>query len=72
MEATQAGHTGIAATQTHPLLLVAAASVTVLSLAGVGALAGWLPGPGAHNADPARLAAATAPVPISIQQTVTV
>ncbi len=72
MEATQAARTGIAATQTHPLLLVAAASVTVLSLAGVGALAGWLPGPGAHNAEPAKLASATAPAPISIQQTVTV
>jgi hypothetical protein len=26
----------------------------VLSLAGVGALAGWLPGPGAHSAEPAK------------------
>ncbi len=78
MEATQAGHAGIAAPQTHPLLLVAAASVTILSLAGVGVLAGWLPGPGARTADPTRLVAATAPAtapapaPISIQQTVTV
>jgi outer membrane lipoprotein SlyB len=62
--------------QTHPLLLVAAASVTVLSLAGVGALAGWLPGPGTHNAEAAKIAAVAAPVPaaapISVQQTVTV
>lgn len=72
MEATQAGHASIAAAQTHPLLLVAAASVTILSLAGVGVLAGWLPGPGARTADPVRVAAATAPAPISIQQTVTV
>ena len=72
MEATQAGHAHIAAPQTHPLLLVAAASVTILSLAGVGVLAGWLPGPGARTADPAKLAATTAPAPISIQQTVTV
>lgn len=72
MEATQAGQAIIAAPQTHPLLLVAAASVTILSLAGVGVLAGWLPGPGARTADPTKLAAATAPAPISIQQTVTV
>jgi outer membrane lipoprotein SlyB len=62
--------------QTHPLLLIAAASVTVLSLAGVGALAGWLPGPGAHNAEPAKVAAVATPAPaaapISIQQSVTV
>jgi outer membrane lipoprotein SlyB len=72
MEATQASHASIAAPQTHPLLLVAAASVTILSLAGVGVLAGWLPGPGARTADPVKLATATAPAPISIQQTVTV
>ena len=72
MEATQAGHISIAAPQTHPLLLVAAASVTILSLAGVGVLAGWLPGPGARTADPVKLSAATAPAPISVQQTVTV
>jgi len=59
----------------HPLLMAAAASVTVLSLAGVGVLAGWLPGPGAQRADapPATTAAApAAAAPISIQQTVSV
>lgn len=30
---------------THPMLLIAAASVTAVSLAGIGYLAGWLPGP---------------------------
>lgn len=68
MEATQAAPSRIVTSNTHPLLLVAAASVTVLSLAGVGVLAGWLPGPAAHNPESAKLAAA----PISIQQTVSV
>jgi outer membrane lipoprotein SlyB len=75
MEATQLTPASIATSPTHPLLLVAAASVTILSLAGVGTLAGWLPGPGAHSAEPAKLAAAPvvpATTPISIQQTVTV
>jgi outer membrane lipoprotein SlyB len=76
MEATQLTPARNAASTTHPLLLVAAASVTLLSLAGVGTLAGWLPGPGAHGAEPAKLASAApvapATAPISIQQTVTV
>ncbi len=76
MEATQLTPASNATSPTHPLLLVAAASVTILSLAGVGTLAGWLPGPGAHSTEPAKLAAAApqaavAP-PISVQQTVTV
>lgn len=71
MEATHVSPSPITTAHTHPLLLVAAASVTVLSLAGVGALAGWLPGPGTHSAEPAKVAAA-APAPISIQQTVSV
>jgi outer membrane lipoprotein SlyB len=37
----------------HPLLLIAAASVTALSLAGVGYFAGWLPGPRNKTAEPA-------------------
>lgn len=76
MEATQLTPASHATSTTHPLLLIAAASVTILSLAGVGTLAGWLPGPGAHSAEPAKLAAAApvapATAPISIQQTVTV
>jgi len=72
MEATQLTPSPAAAAHTHPLLLAAAASVTVLSLAGVGVLAGWLPGPGAHVAEPAKLAAAPSTAPISIQQTVSV
>jgi hypothetical protein len=54
MEATHVSPSPITTPHTHPLLLVAAASVTVLSLAGVGVLAGWLPGPGAHSAEPAK------------------
>lgn len=69
MEALHVSPSPIAASHPHPLLLAAAASVTVLSLAGVGVLAGWLPGPGAHVAEPAKLAAAA---PISVQQTVSV
>lgn len=76
MEASNTTPASIARSTTHPLLLVAAASVTVLSLAGVGTLAGWLPGPGAHSVEPAKLASAApvapATAPISIQQTVTV
>ena len=48
------------ARKTHPMIIVAAASVTVLSLAGVAALAGWLPGSNAatmQNAAGAPLAA---------------
>ena len=50
MKANQVTATPITTTPTHPLLLLAAASVTLLSLAGVGVLAGWLPGPIAQNA----------------------
>ena len=76
MEASNITPASIARSTTHPLLLIAAASVTVLSLAGVGTLAGWLPGPGGHNAEPVKVASAAPPppatAPISIQQTVTV
>ena len=82
MEATQVTPANLVRSPTHPLLLVAAASVSVLSLAGVATLAGWLPGPGAHGVEPAKVAAAApaatvapaipAAAPISIQQTVTV
>jgi len=76
METTQATPSLIPKPGTHPLLLLAAASVTVLSLAGVGALAGWLPGPAAHNAEPAKVALAApqtpAAAPISMPQTVAV
>ena len=63
MEATQVTPAGTARSATHPLLLVAAASVTVLSLAGVATLAGWLPGPGAHNVEPAKVAAVAPAAP---------
>ncbi|MCF8149269.1 MAG: glycine zipper 2TM domain-containing protein [Burkholderiaceae bacterium] len=70
MEANQVTPTP-AASRTHPLLLAAAASVTILSLAGAATLAGWLPGPGAGNADPAKLALAspqiTPAAPVAIQ-----
>ena len=71
--------------RTHPLVLVAAASVTALSLAGVGALMGWLPGTGGHTTpavDVAKSSAAIAPIvapaatppatPTPVQQTVNV
>lgn len=44
----------------HPMILIAAASVTALSLTGVAALAGWLPVRG-DAATPAAPLAATAP-----------
>lgn len=75
MEASQVAPISASLPKAHPLLLVAAASVTVLSLAGVASLAGWLPAPGAHGSEPAKLAAAAPQVqaapPLSIQQTVT-
>lgn len=77
MEAAQVNPAGIAKPHTHPLLLVAAGSITILSLAAVATLAGWLPGPGARAVDPpasvAPAAAAVAPAaaPISIRQAVT-
>ena len=80
MEATHPLSTPAAVTSTaaHPLVLAAAASVTVLSLTGVAYLAGWLPGPtnpGPTNPGTAErpLAAAsqTTMPPIAIQQTVT-
>jgi outer membrane lipoprotein SlyB len=70
METSQNSPSQITHSPTHPLLLVAAASVTVLSLAGVGVLAGWLPGPGAGHGAQGQTTAA--PAPISIQQHVTV
>ena len=63
METTQVTPAGAVRSATHPLLLVAAASVTVLSLAGVATLAGWLPGPGAHNVEPAKVAAVAPAAP---------
>ena len=65
MEANQVSPSQIAITPTHPLLLAAAASVTMLSLAGVGTLAGWRPGPGAQNGSPPELAARLTAVPAS-------
>jgi len=56
MEATHTGAATAIPPQTHPLLLLAAASVTALSLAGVGVLAGWLPAAGAQTTSPAELA----------------
>lgn len=46
-------------TSTHPMILVAAASVTLLSLTGVAVLLGWLPSPMAPQA-------ASAPMPAVI------
>lgn len=60
------------ASSAHPLVLVAAASVTVLSLAGVSYFAGWLPGPTQHMNDnrPAAAATTAASPPISVTQSV--
>jgi outer membrane lipoprotein SlyB len=79
MEATHPLATSATVTSTaaHPLVLAAAASVTVLSLTGVAYLAGWLPGPTPGPTNPGTaerpLAAAsqTTMPPIAIQQTVT-
>ncbi len=65
MEATHTGAVSAIPPQTHPLLLLAAASVTALSLAGVAVLAGWLPAPGTGHALPAPLLAATDAPPIA-------
>lgn len=63
----------------HPLVLVAAASVTVLSLAGIAAIGnsqGWFgggstPAASAGAAPPASVPVTAPPAPISVQQTVT-
>ncbi len=78
MEASQSvlSTSPVAAPSAHPLLLVAAGSVTILSLAGVSYLAGWLPGPASHASEGrpvAAVTAATAPAvspPISVAQSV--
>lgn len=77
MEATHTltANPSATAAASHPLVLAAAASVTILSLTGVAYLAGWMPGPANHDVDSAKpLALATQPVtaPISVQQNVTV
>jgi outer membrane lipoprotein SlyB len=66
MEASQINSSQIASSPTHPLLLVAAASVTLLSLAGVGVLAGWLPGPAMYGGAPTPITSvpAAAPTPV--------
>jgi hypothetical protein len=72
MEAGPVNPSQIAVSSAHPLLLVAAASVSLFSLAGVGVLAGWLPGPGMKNAAPAQLLSVPAAAPTSIQKHVNV
>lgn len=68
MESSLVTPLSLSKSATHPLLLVAASSVTALSLAGVGLMAGWLPGPNNAGFDAARpiqtaSAAMIAPVP---------
>ncbi|MCF8178198.1 MAG: glycine zipper 2TM domain-containing protein [Sulfuritalea sp.] len=66
MEANHAGPIARSPSPTHPLLLAAAASVTVLSLAGAATLAGWLPGPGSATVNPpAQVLAALPPTAIA-------
>jgi outer membrane lipoprotein SlyB len=64
MRAGQGTRSQIAVSPTHPLLLVAAASVTLFSLAGTGILAGWLPGPGVRGATPIPITATSAAAPV--------
>lgn len=72
MQAGPVNPSQTAVSSAHPLLLVAAASVSLFSLAGVGFLAGWLPGPGMKDAAPARLLSAPAAAQTSIQKRVSV
>jgi outer membrane lipoprotein SlyB len=62
--------------KTHPMILVAAASVTALSLAGVASLAGWMPAAShATSATTAPLAAVTrteSPATISVPSGATI
>ena len=54
---------------THPLILVAAASVTLLSFAGIASIAGWLPGTRADTLTPvAQVAQVPAPQQITPPQ----
>lgn len=64
MKAGQGSRPQIAASPTHPLLLVAAASVTLFSLAGTGILAGWLPGPDRHSDSLIPITASSAAAPV--------
>lgn len=48
-------------TKLHPAILVAAISVTLLSLAGVAALAGWLPSQSAATPNPPAVVATVGP-----------
>lgn len=55
--------------KTHPMIIVAAASVTVLSLAGVAALAGWMPGSNAATLQNAAGAPLVAAAPATVAKT---
>ncbi len=72
MESSQVSPSQIAASSTHPLLLLAAASVILLSLTGVGVLAGWLPGASAHGAAPTQPTSIPAAAQTSAQRNLTV
>ncbi len=65
MEASQVSPASSGSSRTHPLVLVAAASVTILSLAGVATLAGWLPGAGSHGVEPAKTPAVSTPIAVA-------
>jgi outer membrane lipoprotein SlyB len=70
MEARRISQPQIVVTPTHPLLLLAAVAMTLFSLAGIAALAGWLPGPRAQNPSPPQLAASPVPVQLQPRQTI--
>lgn len=63
MDTTHSSPADVTKPHTHPLVLIAATAVTVLSLAGVATLAGWLPGPGSQRAEPTKVAPAAAQTP---------
>jgi len=65
MEASQVSPASAGSSRTHPLVLVAATSVTILSLAGVATLAGWLPGSGSHGVEPAKPPTINTPAPVA-------
>ena len=65
MEASQVSPASSGSSRTHPMVLVAATSVTILSLAGVATLAGWLPGAGSHGVEAAKTPTASTPAPVA-------
>ena len=72
MEVRRISQPQIVVTPTHPLLLLAAVAMTLFSLTGIGALAGWLPAPRAQNPSPPHLDLAASPIHVQPQPRQTV